>query len=109
MIILNTIELTRASWVPFVVAACLIMSIFVSIPFVNKVKNGFVSGVLMIYSFLALLIGMMLLLTGNKFQEPTGEYQYEVVFEDDVSFMKVIEKYNIVEQRGEIFVVEEKE
>lgn len=106
MTILNTIELTRASWVPFVVAACLIGSLFISIPFVNKVKNGFVSGILMIYSFVAMLIGMMLLLTGNEFQEPTGEYQYEVVFEDDISFAEVIEKYNIVEQRGEIFVVE---
>ena len=106
MTILNTIELTRASWIPFVVAACLIASVFISIPFVNKVKNGFVSGILMIYSFLALLIGMMLLLTGDEVQVPTGEYQYEVIFEDNVSFTEVIEKYNIIEQRGEIFVVE---
>lgn len=109
MTILNTIELTTASYIPIVVGSLLIGSIFCIIPFANKIKTAIVSFIFIIYCFLALLIGMMLFLTGNKFQEPTGEYQYEVIFEDDVSFAEVIKKYDIIEQRGEIFVVEERE
>jgi hypothetical protein len=40
---------------------------------------------------------------------PSGKVQHEVIFDEGASFMDVIDKYDIIEQRGDIFVLEEKE
>jgi hypothetical protein len=39
---------------------------------------------------------------------PTGEYQYEVIIEEKVNLHEFYDHYDIIEQRGEIFVVQEK-
>lgn len=41
-------------------------------------------------------------------QVPTGEYQYEVVVEEEVNLHEFYDYYNVIEQRGEIFIVQEK-
>ena len=38
----------------------------------------------------------------------TGEYQYECIIDDSVPYNEIVENYNIVEQRGDIWVLEEK-
>lgn len=40
---------------------------------------------------------------------PTGRYRYECIIDDDTSFVDISEKYVVVEQRGEIWVLEDKE
>lgn len=109
MTVLNTIELTKVSWVPFAIAGGLWASLFITIPLMNKVKNKFVSGGLFIYTIIAGLCGAMLILASEEIQVPSGEYHYEIMIDDTTPFAEVIEKYNIIEQRGELFVVEEKE
>lgn len=42
-------------------------------------------------------------------QVETGRYRYEVTVDESASFTDIYEKYEIVEQRGEIWVLEEKE
>lgn len=39
---------------------------------------------------------------------PTGRYRYEVTIDESVSFNDIYERYEIVEQRGDIWVLEEK-
>ena len=39
----------------------------------------------------------------------TGRYTYEVTVDDDVTFDEIMDKYDVVEQRGEIWVLEDKE
>ena len=39
---------------------------------------------------------------------PTGEYQYEVVIGEEVNLHEFYDYYDVIEQRGEIFVVQEK-
>ena len=39
---------------------------------------------------------------------PTGEYQYEVIVNEEVNLQEFYDYYDVVEQRGEIFVVEER-
>ena len=41
--------------------------------------------------------------------EPTGRYRYEVTIDDSVSITEVYDHYNIVEQRGDIWILEDKE
>ena len=38
----------------------------------------------------------------------TGRYRYEVTVDDDVTFDEIVDKYDVIEQRGEIWVLEDK-
>ena len=38
----------------------------------------------------------------------TGKYQYECIIDDSVPYNEVVDNYKIVEQRGDIWVLEEK-
>ena len=38
----------------------------------------------------------------------TGEYRYECIIDDSVPYNKVVENYKIIEQRGDIWVLEDK-
>ena len=39
----------------------------------------------------------------------TGRYRYEVIIDESVKFSDIYDNYEVVEQRGEIWVLEEKE
>lgn len=41
--------------------------------------------------------------------EPTGRYRYECTIDESVSMTEVYERYEIIEQRGDIWVLEDKE
>ena len=41
-------------------------------------------------------------------QEPTGRYRYECTIDESVSMKEVYERYEIIEQRGDIWVLEDK-
>lgn len=109
MTVINVIELTRQSLLPFIIAAGLLLSLFISVPLMNKIKNGIISAVFGVYSLLAVSVMCVMIIACGEFQEPSGKYHYEIIIDNDTSFAEVIEKYKIIEQRGEIFVVEEKE
>ena len=38
----------------------------------------------------------------------TGEYRYECIIDDSVSYNEVVENYKIVERRGDIWILEDK-
>lgn len=38
----------------------------------------------------------------------TGEYQYECIIDDSVPYNEVVDNYKIIEQRGNIWVLEDK-
>lgn len=42
-------------------------------------------------------------------QTATGRYRYEVTIDDSVSFLDLQEKYDVVEQNGRIWTIEDKE
>lgn len=42
------------------------------------------------------------------FQVPNGKFHIEATFSEDMSFLSVMENYNILEQRGDIFLLEPK-
>lgn len=43
------------------------------------------------------------------FNKPSGRYQYECLINDTVPYVEIYEKYDVVEQRGSIWVLEDKE
>lgn len=50
-----------------------------------------------------------LLVCPSAIKQPTGRYKYECVISDDVSFSEVLEHYDVVEQKGKIWVLVDKE
>ena len=41
-------------------------------------------------------------------QTETGRYRYEATIDDSVSFLDLQERYNVIEQNGRIWVLEDK-
>lgn len=52
---------------------------------------------------------LLLLIFGLCDSGGTGRYEYEVTIDESVDFIDIYEKYDVIEQRGEIWVLEDKE
>ena len=46
---------------------------------------------------------------GDTFTKPSGRYRYECLIDDTVPYTEIYDKYDVVEQRGSIWVLEDKE
>lgn len=44
----------------------------------------------------------------TKEDVPTGRYRYECTIDDDASFVDIAEKYVVVEQHGDLWILEDK-
>lgn len=109
MTVLNMAELTKSNTTLNVVAVLFIIGMIVGIIgliLAEEIKNIDRFGLLAV---VCTIIWIGLLITSEIVGEPTGRYKIEATFSDDMPFLAVMEEYDIVEQRGEIFVVEEKE
>lgn len=58
----------------------------------------------------SLMISLIVMVACGTFKHTvkTGEYRYECTIDDSVSYNEVVENYKIVEQRGDIWVLEDK-
>lgn len=58
----------------------------------------------------SLMIGLIIMIACGifKYTVKTGEYRYECIIDDSVSYNEVVENYKIVKQRGDIWVLEDK-
>lgn len=66
--------------------------------------SGPIAGIVCVVSLIALFI------TVHKAPEvDTGRNRYEVILDDSVPANEVYEKYEVIERRGEIWVIEDKE
>ena len=114
MTVLNVVELTKtAPAIKWIAAGCILSilsSFIIGISTAGKGKRGDTittcSFVLLIISFFGAVICAAL---SDEIVVSNGKYQYEIIIDDNTSFTEVTEKYDIIEQRGEIFVVEERE
>lgn len=57
----------------------------------------------------AIMVVCLMVFAGIQPQEPTGRYRYECLIDESVSMKEVYERYEIIEQRGDIWVLEDKE
>ncbi len=63
-------------------------------------------------AMLGVLVAIILFIVGLGIlysEEPTGRYKYECLIDESVSITEVYGHYEIVEQRGDIWVLEDKE
>lgn len=80
---------------------------------------GFIAGIFAVFDSDDLDLGLVLgaviavgvtlvVMIFSAKEVPTGEYQYEVVIEEEVNLHEFYDYYDVIEQRGEIFIVQEK-
>lgn len=113
MTVLNMIELTTVSdsfvyWtlILFIVGAALFGTGLVIV-----CKDNDASGLTpLVIGTVLILIVIVLAKSSDAdiFQVPNGKFHIEATFSEDMSFLSVMENYNILEQRGDIFLLEPK-
>ena len=107
--ILNKTEICTT---PLKFSVLLIVSISCCIVLLTAFLMSLNEGYVLIPIICSILFILFALLTvyASKYIDSvkTGRYQYEVTVDDSVSFTELYEKYDIVEQRGEIWVIEDK-
>jgi ABC-type transport system involved in multi-copper enzyme maturation permease subunit len=103
--ILNKTVVTESpDWINMVIPCSLILSLLFFIILVNTDSQFMLilSGVLVAF----IIIGDIIL---SFYEEPTDRCRYEVTLDKTVTIEELSENYNIVDQRGEIWILEDKE
>ena len=103
--ILNSYQIIKTSWgICFEGIIFLILLIICAIIMIHFMKKGdFVAIAFFVGVFLFFVTSIISFSQGNK----TEITRYEVIISDEVSYNEFTEKYNVIERRGKIFVVEE--
>lgn len=110
--ILNTEEILKTpEWIENVLnisiialCVCLFLAIFSAI---NKENRILIFSEIMVVISGIFIIVFAILYSANE--KPTGRYRYEATIDESVSITEVYKNYNVVEQRGDIWVLEDKE
>ena len=108
MTILNTYTIETPTFLGVVMWVPIIIGFIIGFWIVYKESESIGLGILsgLSISGVGIFIGYLLSMWIGPFTETK---RYEVVFDDEISIVEVMENYNIIEQRGQIFVLEDKE
>lgn len=68
-----------------------------------------ISDVLAIFGVVGIIMFTVVGFIALVYSEPTGRYQYEAIVDENVSIQEVYEKYNVIEQDGKKWILEDKE
>lgn len=60
------------------------------------------------FLFLVAIIATIIIRVEDKDTTETGLYRYEVIFEENYPLKKVYDDYEIIERKGEIWIIEDK-
>lgn len=101
--VLNKIAVTGVpSWI--VLSAIILFTIGLLVFIVSLIADG------PAWTVIISLVGLLILVICSILDATikAGEYRYECIIDDSVSYNEVVENYNIIEQRGNIWVLEDK-
>lgn len=105
--ILNTIEVTGASK-NVIIATLICFVIALLIMFILKASEDSIFDTFLLILLIGDVFGLFACFFVGTYQNEnhkTGELQYEVTIDDTVLMTEFNKKYEIIEQRGDIFVV----
>ena len=107
MTILNQTEVFECSYPYLTVGLCIVSVLVLIIGFlVVLIKyRPLVTVILFSVSLLCCVSSGILV----KMTHPTGRYRYECLINEGTSIVEIYNRYNIVEQRGDIWILEDKE
>lgn len=106
--ILNTtIVDDYAQWVLPTVLALGVVCIVALVLMLNSNDTGII--IFGTISLLAMIAMPIVVITSKSHWRTNERNQYECIIDDSVSINEVYEKYNVIERRGDIWVLEDKE
>lgn len=105
--ILNTIMVDDyAQWVlPTVLAIGVVCIVAFVLTLTSNDNRVIIFGII---SLLAMIAIPIIVITSKSHWRTNERNQYECIIDDSVSINEVYEKYNVIERRGDIWVLEEK-
>ena len=102
----KTVVMETANWCTPAILMCGVLAAIFFITAVNSVKEeSKVAGIIVGILFTCVLI----IIVCWRPQVETDRYRYEATIGDYIRFTDVYEKYDIVERRGNIWVLEDRE
>lgn len=102
--VLNKVPLTGLpTWVDITLVALVILGIIVATISLIKDWPAIVCKCSILITVVALVAWLGLINTVK-----TGEYRYECTIDDAVPYNEIVDNYNVIEQRGDIWVLEDK-
>ena len=105
--ILNTIIVNdRADWVSFTVLALGVICIVAFVLTLTSNDNRVI--IFGIISLLAIIATPIIIIASKTHWRTNERNQYECIIDDSVSINEVYEKYNVIERRGKIWILEDK-
>lgn len=113
MQILNEIMLTEPpQWIETITIIGLIMFMaggaVAVISTLGDSEIGYISG--FIVAGIGSILGIIGMISEEKVEPiPTGIIQYEVLIDESTNFQEVYDKYEVIERRGDIWVLQDKE
>lgn len=111
MAILNRIyEMSTVNWQMVVVGILLVIVGIASFYFAQKTERILPFVILFTFTVVTVIGGLILgvMSTQPECQIPTGKVQIEAVFPKGKPNAYILSKYEVIEQRGRIWVLEEK-
>ena len=107
---LNMIKIMKVN--PIVIVSGVAM-LFLSIPMFrlfSRTDKPLLSAVSLFLGVILLGVGSALILTSNapEMKISTGKYRIEATISDDIPFNAVYDQYEIIEKRGDIYLLEPK-
>ena len=106
--ILNTIIVDDcADWVSFIALTLGVVCIVAFILTLTSNDNRVI--IFGIISLLAIIATPIIIIASKTHWRTNERNQYECIIDDGVSINEVYENYNVIERRGEIWVLEDKE
>lgn len=88
--------------------ASLLFAIFLIITLVLVASNGFGVRVVGIFGIITIILFAASILLYIP-QKETGRYEYQCIISDEVSFVDIYEKYEVVSKDGELWTIIDKE
>lgn len=105
--ILNTIIVDdRADWVSFIALTLGVICIVAFILTLTSNDNRVI--IFGIISLLAIIATPIIIIASKTHWRTNERNQYECIIDDSVSINEVYEKYNVIERRGKIWILEDK-
>ena len=93
-------------WTSYIICLILILIGFI-LTFINLRFFGTLLAI--IPAFIMIALSFFLPLIQDKFEAPTGQYEYQILIDDNEDFKKIYDKYEIIDAKGEIYIIRDKE
>lgn len=93
---------------------CIAVMVVLSIAFISacvamKIDNEVLGNGLVSVFIVCVVLALGIAIAYKTVEIPSDRYQYEVTIDENVSIQEVYEKYNVIEQDGKKWILEDKE